>query len=51
MIQLVLALQVKGASFVMTFIGHGFGTKIPNLENDHEDLPDKKIVTELVGPG
>lgn len=50
-IQLVLALQMEGTSFTMTFIGQGFGTKITDLEKDHEDLPDKKIVTEVVGPG
>lgn len=42
--------QMEGTSFTMTFIGQGFGTKITDLEKDHEDLPDKKIVTEVVGP-
>lgn len=42
--------QVLDGSIEMTFIGYGYASQIGDLEKEHEDKPDKKIVTHLTGP-
>lgn len=39
------------ASFTMTLIGSGYATKIDDVEKQHSDRPDKRIVTRVTGPG
>ncbi|XP_074660524.1 saccharopine dehydrogenase-like oxidoreductase [Tubulanus polymorphus] len=41
--------QVQGASFSMTFIGKGWDTKLPGME-DHKEPPNKTMVLKITGP-
>jgi len=42
--------QIEGASFTMTFVGKGYGDKIEDPNVQHDNKPDKTIVTQVTGP-
>lgn len=42
--------QMKGTSFSYTFFGSGYSKKLEDPAAQHEDKPDKTIVTKVTGP-
>ncbi|XP_067682807.1 saccharopine dehydrogenase-like oxidoreductase [Haliotis asinina] len=42
--------QIEGTSFSMTFFGEGYSDKLDDPEAQHENPPDKKIQTKVIGP-
>jgi short subunit dehydrogenase-like uncharacterized protein len=42
--------QVEGTTFSMTFSGHGYPSRVDDLEKPHNDLPTQRIVTCVSGP-
>lgn len=48
---LISELQVLASSFKMTFFGRGYDKRIPDLDKEHKELPYKKTVCTVTGPG
>lgn len=42
--------QIKGTSFSYTFFGSGYASKLEDPSAQHEEKPDKQIVTKVTGP-
>ncbi|KAK7103671.1 saccharopine dehydrogenase-like oxidoreductase isoform X2 [Littorina saxatilis] len=42
--------QIKGTSFSWTFLASGYSQKLQDHEAQHEEEPDKKMVTKVSGP-
>ena len=42
---------MEKASFKMQFRGEGFGEKLTNKDDKHQQKPNQQIITEMSGPG
>ncbi|XP_013390407.1 saccharopine dehydrogenase-like oxidoreductase [Lingula anatina] len=42
--------QIQGSSFTMTFFGKGYSQILPDADQQHNEAPDKTIVTSVTGP-
>ena len=46
-----MPVQIKGSSFSWTFYASGYSQTLQDPEAQHEEAPDKTVVTKVSGPG
>ena len=46
-----MPVQIKGSSFSWTFYASGYSQTLQDPEAQHEEAPDKTMVTKVSGPG
>ena len=43
--------EMKDIKFSMQFRGKGFSKKLENKNEEHTEMPNQSIITEIKGPG
>ena len=47
----LVLVQLESTSFELTLCGRAHENKLEDPDNQHDDKPTKKVITQVVGPG